>query len=262
VRRIKIDWFSLYAGACLLFTMRRSRATALKSAFLLPLVHPKVGLTELFIRNVMTALFTTIIECITGVSQDNSPGLDEKQALAPSQSTRPLDEVANNVVNTILTAEKAGARLKAELDSIVGCYGWKEYLAEKVLEKLGAALQGAHDKLGPAIRDAYNKAWVAANEIEGFVIQHPVMCTIIALGVLVVIAPWVIEVLGFAELGPVEGAYTERSMRWIVGLTPRDTDNVGIDSFAAWWQSTYGGLVPKGSLFSFFQRLGMVWIRH
>jgi hypothetical protein len=51
----------------------------------------------------------------------------------------------------------------------------------------------------------------------------------------VVIAPWVIEALGFAELGPVEG------------------------TFASWWQSTYGGLVPKGSLFSFFQRLGMVW---
>jgi hypothetical protein len=51
----------------------------------------------------------------------------------------------------------------------------------------------------------------------------------------VIIVPWVIEALGFAELGPVEG------------------------TFASWWQSTYGGLVPKGSLFSFFQRLGMVW---
>jgi len=28
-------------------------------------------------------------------------------------------------------------------------------------------------------------------------------------------------------------------------------------TFAAWWQRTYAGLVPKGSLFSFFQRLGM-----
>ena len=206
MRHIDIDWLSLLL---LLFTMWRSGATALSSAFILPLVHPKDSLTKLSVHSTMTSLFTTIIECITGASQENSPGLDEKQALAPNQTTRPLDEVANDVVNTILAAEKAGARLKAELDSIVGCYGWKEYLAEKVLEKLGAALQGAHDKLGPAIRDAYNKAWIAANEIEGFVIQHPVMCTIIALGVLAVIAPWVIEVLGFAELGPVEGAYTE-----------------------------------------------------
>ena len=79
-----------------------------------------------------------------------------------------------------------------------------------MLEKLGAALQGAHDKLGAAVRDAYHKAWQTANEIAGFVIQHPVKCTVIALGVLVIIAPWVIEALGFAELGPVEGVYTER----------------------------------------------------
>ncbi|KAF1829473.1 hypothetical protein BDW02DRAFT_509881, partial [Decorospora gaudefroyi] len=67
----------------------------------------------------------------------------------------------------------------------------------------------------------------------GFVIQHPIMCSMIALGVLAVIAPWVLPELGFGELGPVEG------------------------TFASWWQSNYGGLVPKGSLFSFLQRLGM-----
>ena len=30
-----------------------------------------------------------------------------------------------------------------------------------------------------------------------------------------------------------------------------------IGSWAARWQATYMGFVPKGSLFSFFQRLGM-----
>lgn len=61
------------------------------------------------------------------------------------------------------------------------------------------------------------------------------MCTVIALGVLAIVAPWILEALGFAELGPVEG------------------------SFAALWQARYAGYVPKGSLFSFFQRLGMKW---
>lgn len=32
-----------------------------------------------------------------------------------------------------------------------------------------------------------------------------------------------------------------------------------VGSFAAWWQSTYGGYVPQESLFAFLQRLGMVW---
>lgn len=44
-----------------------------------------------------------------------------------------------------------------------------------------------------------------------------------------------LEILGFGELGPIEG------------------------SFAAGWQSRYAGYVPKGSLFSYFQRLGMKW---
>lgn len=154
----------------------------------------------------MASTFANIFECLTGDSKEDSA---EKQALTLDHSTRPLDEVAGDVVNAILHSEKTGAELKAELNSIVGSCGWKEYLAEEILEKLGAALQGAHDRFGPAIRDAYQRAWNVANEIEGLVIQHPVMCTIIALGVLVVIAPWVTEVLGFAELGPVEGAYTE-----------------------------------------------------
>lgn len=156
----------------------------------------------------MSSLINAIVDCITGAATEDAAYPDEKLALHCAYHARPLDEVANDVVNTILRAEKAGAGLKAELDTIVGPYGWKQYLAEKVLEILGAALQGAHDKLGPAIRDAYNKAWAVANGIEGFVIKHPVMSTIIALGVLVVVAPWVIEALGFAELGPVEGTYS------------------------------------------------------
>lgn len=158
----------------------------------------------------MSAIIAAIVDCITGASADDRIFTDEKQALINTRQVRSLEEVAQDVVRSILRAEKAGVGLKAELDAIVGPYGWKERLAGKVLEKLGAALQGAHDKLGPAVRDAYNKAWQAANEIEGFVVQHPMMCTVIALGVLVIIAPWVIEALGFAELGPMEGAYTER----------------------------------------------------
>lgn len=159
----------------------------------------------------MSTVIAAIVNCLRGTSEEDASFPNEKQLLGRTYHARPLDEVAEDVVNSILRAEKNNAGLKAELDAIVGPYGWKEYLAEKVLEMLGAALQGAHEKLGPAIRDAYNKAWKVANEIEGFVTRHPVMCTVIALGVLVVIAPWVIEALGFAELGPVEGTYTDSS---------------------------------------------------
>lgn len=33
----------------------------------------------------------------------------------------------------------------------------------------------------------------------------------------------------------------------------------GLGSFAAWWQRLYGGYVPKGSLWSFLQQMGMTW---
>ena len=33
----------------------------------------------------------------------------------------------------------------------------------------------------------------------------------------------------------------------------------GSGSFAAEWQAQFLGAVPKGSLFSYFQRLGMIW---
>jgi hypothetical protein len=66
--------------------------------------------------------------------------------------------------------------------------------------------------------------------------------------------PWVLEALGFAELGPVEGEIdtSQIAKKILIKLS---------GSFAAWWQSTYRGYVTQKSLFSFFQRLGMVWRR-
>ncbi|KAF2751051.1 hypothetical protein M011DRAFT_396104 [Sporormia fimetaria CBS 119925] len=155
---------------------------------------------------------------------------------APLNPTEPLtaEEIATELVDAILSAEKGGRELFLKLDNIVNPTGWSERVAEWLLVKLEAALRVAN-KLSPYVKDAYDKACEAAKATEGFVLDHPVFCTVIALGVLVIIAPWVIEALGFAELGPVEG------------------------SFAAAWQARYAGYVPKGSLFSFFQRLGMIW---
>ncbi|KAI4944825.1 hypothetical protein J4E91_008513 [Alternaria rosae] len=161
---------------------------------------------------------------------------NEKVALlaAANDNPRPAIEIADDVVDALLTTHLTGAALRMHLDSLVGASGWCTNIAKRVLERLTTALQASHEKLGPTVHTAYTKACEAAQAIEGFVIEHPVMCTVIALGVLAIIAPWVLEALGFTELGPIEG------------------------TFASWWQSTYAGLVPKGSLFSFFQRLGMV----
>ncbi|KAF2841391.1 hypothetical protein M501DRAFT_929871 [Patellaria atrata CBS 101060] len=115
-------------------------------------------------------------------------------------------------------------------------------LKQRVKHRIAKAIVSAMDKtirtgrkMSSPVREAFNKASDAADVVGGFVKSHPVFCTVIAFGVLALLLPWVLEAIGFAELGPIEG------------------------SWAARWQSTYNGVVPKDSLFSFFQRLGMVW---
>ncbi|KAF2196268.1 hypothetical protein GQ43DRAFT_459249 [Delitschia confertaspora ATCC 74209] len=176
-----------------------------------------------------------VTACLYGTrtySKTISYPVDEKDNLYSKTDTRHPEDVANSIVQTLLTAEKPGKILQARLDSIVGTNGWTEKLAEWALAKMEKALK-AGAKMGPALKVAMDKAIEAMNEVEGFARDHPVMCTVIALGVLATLAPWALEALGFAELGIVE------------------------DSFAAIWQSRYAGFVPKGSLFSFIQKCGM-----
>jgi hypothetical protein len=203
----------------------------------------------------LAAILCTLLPRLpyTGHSHDQDHSYaDEKTRLLSTPTVRPTSEIALDVVNVLLQAPRPGVPLRVELDSIVGAYGWTQRLAECILARLSSALQSAHENLGPAVREAYHRAWEAAKGIEGFVIEHPVFVTAVALGVLVIIAPWVLEALGFAALGPTEGMFKPCCYGDAVA------DDIA-GSFAALWQTRYAGLVPKGSLFSFFQRLGMVW---
>jgi hypothetical protein len=123
--------------------------------------------------------------CIKPQGQITSSYSDEKLALLSAYQARPVPQVADDVVANMLATSLTGSALHMHLDGLVGTYGWTENLAKWILEKLSLALQQAHDNLGPAVRDAYNRSWEVAKSIEGFVIEHPVFCTVIALGVLV-----------------------------------------------------------------------------
>ncbi|KAK4249335.1 hypothetical protein C7999DRAFT_12811 [Corynascus novoguineensis] len=128
---------------------------------------------------------------------------------------------------------------------------WTTYLAERLLHALEGTLKEGEVNLdrrsswGEALADAYNHAVAFAKqelrELWEYAKAHPyevaatVLLTVLALGVMVRLVPIFVRVLGFGELGPVEG------------------------SFAAWWQRLYAGYVPKGSLWSFLQRMGMTW---
>ncbi|KAJ9602931.1 hypothetical protein H2200_012711 [Cladophialophora chaetospira] len=141
---------------------------------------------------------------------------------------------ANEIVEAMQDAEKTGEELRMKVTDVVKVNNWTESLAKAVLARLDDTIKKGVALKGP-LKEAYDKAVAAA---VGFARDHPVWTTLIALGMLAILLPWVLEALGFGEAGPVAGR------------------------FAAWWMRRYAGYVSKGSLYSFLQRLGMVWRRH
>ncbi|KAH7024399.1 uncharacterized protein B0I36DRAFT_162013 [Microdochium trichocladiopsis] len=209
---------------------------------------------------------SSMLSCLCGSDDDyhwhkNSAGSAQpfissaelKRALSAPRAPPPkrtgerftaAEKAVADVLSILRAAENdTSAELPQQVDDIVTAQGgWTEWIAEGILNGIKAVLeQGDPDKIGSAMKSAYDRSVDAAGTAFQFAEDHPVaaagLLTIVAVGVLVLLAPVVVEALGFAELGPVEG------------------------SFAAWWESTYAGYIPKGSLFSFFQRLGMLWGR-
>ena len=85
--------------------------------------------------------------------------------------------------------------------------GWHEWLAQRVLQGMESAIK-AGKEMSPAFVAVYERAYQAAEIFEGFARDHPVFVTLVGVGILVVLAPYVLEILGFGELGIVEGEST------------------------------------------------------
>lgn len=113
-------------------------------------------------------------------------------------------QAASQFVDTLFSAEKNGPELHQALNEIVQTASLKQYFARVVFETLQKAIEAARP-MGIALGETYDKVVREIDGIEGFVKEHPVMCAVIAIGILVVLAPWVIEALGFAEGGILEG---------------------------------------------------------
>ncbi|KAJ5557046.1 hypothetical protein N7494_000961 [Penicillium frequentans] len=162
-----------------------------------------------------------IRDCIFGTLEDDP--------LSPADGRSP-ESIASEIVTRILNADSVES-LRKQLKEEVSIDSWSEAIAKAILEGLKNAIN-AGTEMAKAAADAAAKSKEAAID---FATDHPVYATLIALGILALLMPWALEILGFGELGPIEG------------------------SFAAGWQSRYAGYVPKGALFGYFQRLGMKW---
>jgi hypothetical protein len=111
---------------------------------------------------------------------------------------------ADSLINTIFLAEKNGLELKQSLEDIIRTNSWRQNFAKAVFEAMQHAIETARP-MGDALREIYEKVACVVDGVEGFVKDHPIVCALIALGILVLLAPWVVEALGFAEGGILEG---------------------------------------------------------
>jgi hypothetical protein len=123
-------------------------------------------------------------------------------------------ELADQIVAKLFAAEKNDAVLEADLRSIIHTYGWYDGLAAAVLAALENTIK-LGEKMGPAMKSAYDKAVDGINSVKEWAGEHPkmtaVILTLIALGVLAIMMPWLMAWLGFAEEGIVEGKLTASS---------------------------------------------------
>lgn len=112
--------------------------------------------------------------------------------------------IADSMLATILHVGLPGVTASAaELKTSL--FGLTKESARVLLEKLAAIIHNVHDKTGPFYREAYRRALESAQAIKGFAKDHPVFCLVIALGVLYIMAPAVIQLLGFTSKGPALG---------------------------------------------------------
>lgn len=161
----------------------------------------------------MPHLLATLFPCFPLTPTNGAIRLstDHQHLSEKAPHTRPTltnDQAASRIITTLMHTAPTAPDLDAKIASLVHqAGGWSEYIAAKILAVLETVLRAGKD-LGPALSAAYERACEAAKGIPGFAADHPlataVYCTVVALGVLVVLAPYVLEILGFGKLGPVE----------------------------------------------------------
>jgi hypothetical protein len=127
-------------------------------------------------------------------------------ATTPTSSSSETTQAASQFIDTLFAAEKNGPELHQALAEIIQTASLKQHFARVVFETLQKAIETARP-MGIALGETYERVVREIDSIEGFVKDHPVICAVIAIGILVVLAPWVVEALGFAEAGIVEGEW-------------------------------------------------------
>lgn len=150
------------------------------------------------------------------IHTDQELSFSEKRLTTDTDSYVPFKdnpskaELADEIIVKLFSAEKNDAALQADLQSVIHAYGWYDGLATAIIAALENAIK-IGEKMGPAVKTAYEKAVAAVNKVKEWAEAHPemtaVIITLIALGVLALMIPWLMAYLGFAEEGIIEGKF-------------------------------------------------------
>ena len=172
------------------------------------LLHPQVKQAP-FLLNPFRQLRSAIFADMDFLLQCLGHRPSTTRAVQLSDNEDDATHTANTFINTIFLAEKTGSELRQSLANIIDTNSWRqvtwrEKFARTVFEAMQKGIETARP-MSAAFRESYEKVEGVVNGIEGFVKEHPILCALIALGILVLLAPWVIEALGFAEGGILEG---------------------------------------------------------
>ncbi|KAK7419850.1 hypothetical protein QQZ08_010684 [Neonectria magnoliae] len=152
------------------------------------------------------------------------------------------DDAAGQIVEILRTAEASGKELEDRLKQVVSVNGWTENLAKSILHGVEKILKDGA-KASSAMTEAAEKATNTAAEFAKTNPGYTILVTggtLIAVGVLVMLIPWVLDALGFCAAGPRLGSFAAEWMAYIARSS--------------------AGRVTKGSLYAWLQRLGMTWV--
>jgi hypothetical protein len=161
------------------------------------------------------SLLAAILTCLTGGARPSPAPTSIQAQHDPDRKQHDPQtdaDLAASILSILRTAEKTGPSLHHRLKSAVGTRTWSETLARAVLDGVVELVQQGREKMGPAMAEAVARVEDEASDVFRFAKEHPEavagFVVIVAVGILVVMmAPWVVEALGFAELGPVEGLF-------------------------------------------------------
>ena len=137
---------------------------------------------------------------------------DSKLPLPIESPYLTTSEATSAILSALLNAEKPSWVLQASIEDIaVQAGGWSEWLAVSVLNALQKLLKEGAEVLRGAMKEAYDKARIAAEKSKDFARDHPLytvaICVVIALGVLVILSPVIIHALGFTAAGVEAGEF-------------------------------------------------------